>query len=211
MLILHSVLKRLLVVNVSQPNDPVHMNSFLHRNQCRNSGECEQINDEKHNREFEHPDYCSDGGKCQNQQEDHLRQYRHLPFCKKSHRCMDFQKQVPEHCRKYRHCAPRCPHRNHCVMFHDKAHLDEFQHPFTTPCQQTPFDCSHHSRFSRIKKYWWSAQLRFNNIVLISLMYAYGVETVLIRRHYIGPNRSILLVIYVLMMADVINSMMKII
>jgi uncharacterized protein (TIGR02452 family) len=125
-------------------NDPVHMVSFIHRSQCPNGGECPQINDEKHNREFEHPDYCSDGGKCQNQKEEHLKQYRHLPLCGKSHKCMDYRKEVKEHCNKYRHCGIRCPYGNCCAMFHDKKHLDEFQHPFPTPCQRTPFDCPHY-------------------------------------------------------------------
>ncbi|CAF1122915.1 unnamed protein product [Rotaria sordida] len=132
-------------------DDTVHTNSFIHRNQCRDGGVCRQINDENHNREFEHPDYCPDEGRCQNQKEDHLKQFRHLPLCEKAHKCMEYQKEVASHCNKFRHCAPRCLHGGFCVMFHDKNHLDEFQHPFSNPCPRSPFDCTHYIQLAGAK------------------------------------------------------------
>lgn len=129
----------------------VHTTSFIHRNQCRDGGICRQINNEKHNQEFEHPDYCSDGGKCQNQEDDHLKQLRHLPLCEKAHKCMEYQKKVASHCNIFRHCAPSCPHGGFCVMFHEKNHLDEFQHPFSNPCPRTPFNCPHYIELAGAK------------------------------------------------------------
>ncbi len=132
-------------------DDIVHSTSFIHRNQCRDGGVCQRINDENHNREFEHPDYCPDEGRCQNQKEDHLKQYRHLPLCEKAHKCMEYQKEVASHCNRFRHCAPRCPYGGFCTMFHDKNHLDEFQHPFASPCPRSPFDCPHYIELAGAK------------------------------------------------------------
>jgi len=132
-------------------DDIVHTTSFIHRNQCQEGSICPRINDENHNREFEHPDYCPNEGRCQNQKHDHLKQYRHLPLCEKAHKCMEYQKQVSSHCDKFRHCAPRCPQEGNCVLFHDKNHLDEFEHPFSDPCPRTPFDCPHYMELAGAK------------------------------------------------------------
>lgn len=132
-------------------DDNVHTTSFIHRNQCRIGGICRQITDENHNQEFEHPHYCPDEGRCQNQKDDHLKQFRHLPLCEKAHKCMEYQKEVSSHCNKFRHCAPRCPHGGLCVMFHDKNHLDEFEHPFSNPCPLSPFDCPHYIELAGAK------------------------------------------------------------
>ncbi|UJR16839.1 hypothetical protein I4U23_003738 [Adineta vaga] len=129
-------------------DDIVHTTSFIHRNQCRDGGLCQRIHEENHTREFDHPDYCPDEGRCQKQNDEHLRQYRHLPLCEKAHKCMEYRKEVASHCSKFRHCAPRCPHGGLCVMFHDKNHLEEFQHPFASPCPRTPFDCPHFMKLS---------------------------------------------------------------
>ncbi|CAF1059642.1 unnamed protein product [Adineta ricciae] len=110
--------------------------------QCEKGGECSQINDRNHCSKWTHPDYCPDGGHCKNQQFDHLKKYRHLPLCSKSHKCIDYQKEVKEHCEKFRHFAPRCPYGNNCVDFHNKKHIDEFSHQYPTPCPYTPFHCS---------------------------------------------------------------------
>ncbi|CAF3537174.1 unnamed protein product [Rotaria sp. Silwood1] len=132
-------------------DDTVHTTSFIHQNQCRDGGVCPQINDENHNRQFEHPDYCPDEGRCKNQKDDHLKQFRHLPLCEKAHKCMEYQKEVTSHCNKFRHCAPRCPQGGLCVMFHDKNHLEEFEHPFSNPCPRSPFDCPHYIKLAGAK------------------------------------------------------------
>ena len=126
-------------------NNSVHMLSFIHQNLCRNGGICPQIDDKQHSQECEHPEYCSDKSKCQNETEDHLKQYRHLPLCPKAHICSDYKKEIQQHCNNYRHWVPRCPDGNSCAMFYDKTHSEALQHPFLTPCQRTPFDCSYYN------------------------------------------------------------------
>ncbi|CAF0934714.1 unnamed protein product [Adineta ricciae] len=124
-------------------DDVIHMTSFVHRNQCRDGGLCKKVNDESHSREFEHPNYCPEEGRCQNQEGVHLKQYRHLPLCEKGLKCMEYQREIASHCNKCRHCAPQCSHGGLCAMFHDREHVEEFKHPFASPCPRTPFDCPH--------------------------------------------------------------------
>ncbi|CAM4742999.1 unnamed protein product [Rotaria magnacalcarata] len=128
--------------------DVVHVTSFIHRQLCRCGGQCSQIDDGKHSQEFEHPIYCPDGGKCQNMKEKHLIEFRHLPLCGKAQKCIEYQKHIEPHCNAYRHCTPQCPYGNQCANFHDKQHMDEFAHPFPTPCPFTPFQCKFHDEFT---------------------------------------------------------------
>ncbi|CAF2098037.1 unnamed protein product [Rotaria magnacalcarata] len=128
--------------------DVVHVTSLIHRQLCRCGGQCLQIDDGKHSQEFEHPIYCPDGGKCQNMKEKHLIEFRHLPLCGKAQKCIEYQKHIEPHCNAYRHCTPQCPYGNQCANFHDKQHMDEFAHPFPTPCPFTPFQCKFHDEFT---------------------------------------------------------------
>ncbi|CAF0743165.1 unnamed protein product [Adineta steineri] len=122
-------------------NDIVHMSLLVHQNQCQYGGECRDINNEKHSQEFKHPPYCPTGGMCQNMQKEHLKQYRHVPLCKHALKCMDYKKHSQHHCNNYRHCMIYCSYGSYCPKFHDKQHMEEFQHPFPTPCLRTPFHC----------------------------------------------------------------------
>ncbi|CAF0884471.1 unnamed protein product [Adineta ricciae] len=121
------------------------------QSQCRKGGKCDQIGDKNHCREYEHPSFCPDGGRCKKQTEDHLKMYRHLPLCPQSHKCIDYLKEVKEHCDQYRHFAPYCPYGNNCALFHDKSHFEDFQHPFPPPCPHTPFECPMHSALCESK------------------------------------------------------------
>ncbi|CAF2763646.1 unnamed protein product [Rotaria sp. Silwood2] len=128
--------------------DVVHVTSLIHRQLCQHGGQCSQIDDGKHNQEFGHPIYCPDGGKCQQMTYEHLIEFRHLPLCVKAQKCIEYQKNIKPHCNAYRHCTPQCLYGNHCVNFHDKQHMDEFAHPFPTPCPFTPFQCKFHDEFT---------------------------------------------------------------
>ncbi|UJR15140.1 hypothetical protein I4U23_002105 [Adineta vaga] len=132
-------------------DDGMHETSSSQGTPCRYGGECPQINDKSHCRDYAHPDYCQDGGHCMNQTEDHLKKYRHLPLCPRASKCIDYLKEVKEHCNRYRHFAPRCPYGNNCALFHDKTHFEDFQHPFPTPCPRTPFDCPLYSALCESK------------------------------------------------------------
>ncbi|CAF3890637.1 unnamed protein product, partial [Rotaria magnacalcarata] len=60
----------------------------------------------------------------------------------------DYQKHIQPHCKEYRHCTPQCQYGNHCAYFHDKEHMDEFEHPFPIPCPFTPFHCKSYDELS---------------------------------------------------------------
>ncbi|CAF2136304.1 unnamed protein product [Rotaria magnacalcarata] len=126
----------------------IHMSSLIHRRPCQYGGECSHIDEKKHAQEVEHPPYCPDKGNCQNMKEEHLREYRHLPLCNKAKKCIDYQKHIQPHCKEYRHCTPQCQYGNHCAYFHDKEHMDEFEHPFPIPCPFTPFHCKSYDELS---------------------------------------------------------------
>ena len=129
-------------------NDTVHMASFIHRKQCQYGGECYKIDDKKHCEEVEHPSDCPQGGSCQDMNKHHLRQFRHLPLCDKGIKCIDFQKGAKKHIESSRHCQRRCQYGNFCVNFHDRTHIKEEHHPFTTPCPRTPFHCPYYTILS---------------------------------------------------------------
>ncbi|CAF3729079.1 unnamed protein product [Rotaria sp. Silwood1] len=122
-------------------HEPVHISSFIHRNRCQYGGICRMIDDERHSEEYEHPAYCSNGSACSDMKDEHLKRYRHLPLCPQSRKCISFQKHALPHCNEFRHCVLYCPHGNHCAGFHDKKHVEQFEHPFPKACPWTPFHC----------------------------------------------------------------------
>ena len=124
--------------------DPVHMSSYTHRTQCIYGGECRHIDDKKHAEEYQHPSYCSEEELCCNMNDDHLKQYRHLPLCPEGQKCLEYRQHNRSHCARVRHCVLNCRYGNHCANFHDQQHLDQFEHPFQTPCPFTPFRCAAH-------------------------------------------------------------------
>ncbi|CAF4269033.1 unnamed protein product, partial [Didymodactylos carnosus] len=130
----------------SQMNNIVHMNSFIHGNICPHGSQCQDINDKKHAREFEHPSDCPNGSACQNTTDDHERIYRHLPLCKDGYQCDDYRKRIRIHCDAYRHCKPDC---QYCAYFHNEQHIEEYQHPFPSPCPWTPYHCALYDEFTK--------------------------------------------------------------
>ena len=131
-------------------NDIVHMSSFIHRNLCKYGVQCRNIDDLKHAQGFEHPSYCPQRGDCQDLSDNHEKAYRHLPSCKYSRKCTEFRKHSKDHCTKFRHCILSCPNGNYCANFHDKKHIDEYQHPFPPPCLLTPYHCPLHDELTQI-------------------------------------------------------------
>ncbi|CAF1558378.1 unnamed protein product, partial [Adineta steineri] len=132
-----------------QMDNVVHISSYLHQVQCRYGGECREIDNEKHSQQFEHPSFCSAGGTCANVSEEHLRNHRHLPLCNYGRDCLDLKKQIRAHCNSYRHCTPNCPHKDYCADFHDKKHMDTYQHPFPPVCPFTPYHCQFHNELTQ--------------------------------------------------------------
>ncbi|CAF1248033.1 unnamed protein product, partial [Adineta ricciae] len=131
----------------TKKDDLVHMASFIHRPRCPQGGLCKVIDDKTHSREFEHPPYCSARSDCQDTSDKHEKEFRHLPSCKNAHKCKEYLQSVREHCNAYRHCRPSCPYGRSCVYFHDKLHIDDWQHPFPTPCPWTPHHCALYQEF----------------------------------------------------------------
>jgi len=41
-----------------------------------------------------------------------------------------------------------CLHGKYCVRFHDRKHIDDYIHPFLTPCEFTPYHCIIHNQVS---------------------------------------------------------------
>ncbi|CAF3753117.1 unnamed protein product [Rotaria sp. Silwood1] len=128
--------------NCTQTGDIIHMSSFIHRKPCEYGAQCRDIDNKKHAEEFEHPFYCPNKGACQDTSDNHEREYRHLPLCKHAHKCVDFQKHIQPHCNSFRHYMPNCQHGPYCVEFHNKEHMNNYKHPFPTPCPWTPYNCS---------------------------------------------------------------------
>ena len=131
-------------------DDIVHMYSFIHQNLCPHGGQCRDIDNIKHAREFEHPSYCPAGNNCQDMSDDHEKEYRHLPLCKDAHKCEDYRRRVRHHCDAYRHCKPSCQYGRYCVYFHDKQHMNDYQHPFPSPCPWTPYHCVLYDEFRQV-------------------------------------------------------------
>ncbi|CAF4696989.1 unnamed protein product [Rotaria sp. Silwood1] len=131
-----------------QRNDVIHMGSFIHRNPCKSGAQCKDIDNEKHFQEYEHPSYCPSGGYCQDTSDNHEKAYRHLPLCKYFQKCLEYQKHIKTHCEKFRHCNPSCKLGNYCINFHDKQHIENYKHPFPSPCVFTPYHCTLHEQFT---------------------------------------------------------------
>jgi uncharacterized protein (TIGR02452 family) len=127
----------------------VHMSSFIHREPCRHGAQCRDIDDKKHAEEYEHPSFCPSGGGCQDTSDSHEREYRHLPLCKFAHKCVDFKKHIESHCKSVRHYMPPCRHGQYCVEFHNKEHMNNYKHPFPTPCPWTPYNCPYHNELTQ--------------------------------------------------------------
>ncbi|CAF3730202.1 unnamed protein product, partial [Rotaria sp. Silwood1] len=128
-------------------DDIVHVYSFIHRNSCPHGGLCRDIDDRVHAREFEHPSYCSHGSNCQDTSNNHEKEYRHLPLCKYAHQCADYHRSIRQHCDAYRHCKPSCQYGRSCPYFHNTVHMEDWQHPFPTPCPWTPYHCVLYDEF----------------------------------------------------------------
>ena len=100
----------------NEKHDNQHMLWFRHRQKCSYGGECNLIdNIPIHSNEFEHPEYCHNGGRCEDMSDNHLRSYRHLPLCKFRRQCVDYNGGSYEHCRKFRHCVPKCRFGYFCL------------------------------------------------------------------------------------------------
>ncbi|CAF3926094.1 unnamed protein product, partial [Rotaria sp. Silwood1] len=134
-----------------QTDNLVHMSSFIHRNPCKNGTQCKDIDDEKHSREYEHPSCCPNGANCQDTSNNHEQAYRHLPLCENFRKCPQFQKRVKSHCEQFRHCNPSCKLGNKCIYFHNKQHIENYKHPFPSPCPFTPYHCAFYEKFTTIK------------------------------------------------------------
>ncbi|CAF2803550.1 unnamed protein product, partial [Rotaria sp. Silwood2] len=91
-------------VSCSQKNDDHHRIWFRHRQICSYGGECELIEyDLIHLNEFEHPEFCRDRGRCENMSKKHLKAYRHVPLCKYRRQCIDYNRELNDHCLNFRH------------------------------------------------------------------------------------------------------------
>ncbi|CAF1327794.1 unnamed protein product [Rotaria sordida] len=132
-------------------NDLIHMSSFIHRTPCKHGVQCKDIDNKKHSQEYEHPSYCPSGGNCQDTSEDHGRAYRHLPLCNYFQKCLAYKRHDVHHCEKFRHCMPHCNYGSYCVNFHDRQHIEDYKHPFSTPCSLTPYHCEMYETFIMTK------------------------------------------------------------
>ncbi|CAF0936859.1 unnamed protein product [Rotaria sordida] len=139
-----------LMQQCTRKDDNVHMSSFIHRKPCKDGAQCKKIKG-KHDEEFEHPPSCPESGNCQDTTVDHAKAYRHPKMCPNSRKCRQFQRHVKEHCDAYRHCIPICLHGGYCVNFHERKHIDEYQHPFPKPCSFTPYQCTLYEKFITAK------------------------------------------------------------
>ncbi|CAF1338910.1 unnamed protein product [Adineta steineri] len=128
-------------------DDIVHVYSFIHRSPCPHGGLCHDVDDKKHAREFEHPSYCPHSSNCQDTSDNHEKEYRHLPLCKNAHKCADYHRKNRQHCDAYRHCKPSCRYGHNCPYFYNIKHIDDWQHPFRTPCPWTPYHCVLYDEF----------------------------------------------------------------
>ncbi|CAF3410048.1 unnamed protein product [Rotaria socialis] len=135
-----------------QEKDIVHMTSLIHRKPCKHGAQCQSIRDPAHDQEFEHPPECPKGGDCQDITDDHEKTFRHKPTCQHSHKCGEYQKNVKDHCKQYRHCKQRCRYGGFCIYFLDKEHIEDYIHPFRTPCPSTPYHCSIYDKFGTEQK-----------------------------------------------------------
>ncbi|CAF5086706.1 unnamed protein product, partial [Rotaria sp. Silwood1] len=129
----------------------IHISSFIHRNPCKSGAQCKDIDNEKHFQEYEHPSYCPNGGYCQDTSDNHEKAYRHLPLCKYFQKCLEYQKHAKSHCEKFRHYMLQCEFGNYCANFHDRQHIENYKHPFPSPCILTPYHCTLHEQFTMAK------------------------------------------------------------
>ena len=136
--------------NCKNMDDNVHMFSFIHRTKCRDGGECKKIKDEQHLHQYEHPSTCPLGSACTTMDSTHLSEYLHnVPLCLLGLKCPGYIAHKPDHLQAYRHCLQTCSHGNLCANFHDEQHLQDYAHPFPSPCPFTPFHCQLHNQLMK--------------------------------------------------------------
>ncbi|CAF1677884.1 unnamed protein product, partial [Adineta ricciae] len=129
-------------------DDPSHTFLFMHNTKCKDGGKCDN-SDTMHILNFDHPPFCKYEGDCTNISESHLVAFRHLPNCPDGPGCRKKRRRDAEHLKMFRHCKSVCPHDNCCAYFHDKTHLDNTIHSFSSPCPLTPYICPKYIEFVR--------------------------------------------------------------
>jgi uncharacterized protein (TIGR02452 family) len=129
--------------------DNVHMFSFIHRTKCPDGVKCKRTNYEQHLHQYEHPEACPQGGTCTDMSSKHLNAYLHKPLCQHSLKCTDYLAHKADHMQDYRHCRQKCSHERFCANFHDEQHLQDYDHPFPSPCPFTPFHCQLHNQLMK--------------------------------------------------------------
>ncbi|RUS26556.1 hypothetical protein BC938DRAFT_470615, partial [Jimgerdemannia flammicorona] len=96
------------------------------------------------------------GGGCNSTEEAHLQLYLHVPACVKGVTCPD--REVKPHAEDFRHMKVQCRDGGFCGQYMVGVHMEQYLHPFNTPCRDAPFACmctdvNHATRFSHVCKY----------------------------------------------------------
>lgn len=136
--------------------DDYHLFLFRHVQPCKQKGLCVQYDELVHAVLFSHPPHCQNGGECTLVEDAHLEQFLHLPVCPDGMSCL--LREVASHTEHFRHIRKRCPDGTFCTQYWVEIHMDQYIHPFNTPCHDTPFGCTskdvkHTAKFSHFCKY----------------------------------------------------------